>query len=180
MSSRKNAETINDLNKPYEENEIGLKGIMWFGVGLFLLIVITFGLMWALLNVLRDYDRENAGPVNPLAMSERERLPPEPRLQLAPGFGVESEKGRVNLELLEPQAEYRVLRNHWEDMLEHGVKDAKSGAVIAMPIEEAKDKLLSQGVKTRTGPEAEDVSERSRLMISDSSSGRVASEKQMH
>ena len=44
-----------DLNKPYEQNEIELKGIMGFGIGLFLLIVVTFGLMWAFLNVLNDY-----------------------------------------------------------------------------------------------------------------------------
>jgi hypothetical protein len=177
MSSKKNAETVNDLNKPYEQNEIGLRGIVWFGVGLLLLIIITFGLMWALLNVLRDYDRENAGPVNPLGMSERERLPPEPRLQGAPGFGVEAEAGRVNLELLEPQAEYRALRQQWDDVLEHGVKDARSGSVIAMPIEEAKDKLLGQGLKARSGPDADSVIDESRLTVSDSSSGRVASER---
>lgn len=175
MSSKKNAETVNDLNKPYEQNEIGLRGIVWFGVGLLLLIIITFGLMWALLNVLEDYEQENAGPANPLLMNERERLPPEPRLQLAPGFGVESEKGRVSLELLPPQAEYRALRRQWDDVLQHGIKDPRSGAVIAMPIEEAKEKLLSQGVKARSGAEAEQMNERSRSMISDSSSGRVVS-----
>lgn len=177
MSSKKNTETINDLNKPYEENEIGLKGIVWFGVGLLLLIVITFVLMWALLNVLNDYTRDNAGPVNPLAMSERERLPPEPRLQLAPGFGVELKTGRVNLELLPPQSEYRELYKQWEDLWEHGSIDAKSGTVIALPIEEAKDQLLSQGVKSRTGADAEAVFEASQMTISESSSGRMASEK---
>ena len=48
-------------------------------------------------------------PPNPLAMSDREQLPPEPRLQMAPGFGVDTEKGRVNLELSYPQSEYRTL-----------------------------------------------------------------------
>lgn len=173
MSSKKNAETINDLNKPYEENEIGIKGILWFAVGLFLLIVITFGLMWALLNVLKDYDRENAGPVNPMAMNERDRLPPEPRLQAAPGFGVDSEKGRVNLELLPPQAEYRELHKQWVQMWEKGTKDAKTGTVIALPIEEAKQKVLQQGLKAKTGADAETLYDRSRMMISDANSGRT-------
>ncbi len=177
MSSKKSAGTISDLNKPYEENEIGLKGILWFGVGLFLLIVITFGLMWALLNVLKDYQRETAGPVNPLAMNEQERLPPEPRLQLAPGFGVEAEKGRVNLELLPPQAEYRELHKQWEQLWVGGSKDAKTGTVISLPIEEAKNRFLSQGVKARTGADAEAAYDKARTMISESSSGRVASEK---
>lgn len=177
MSSKKSAETVNDLNKPYEENEIGLKGILWFGVGLFLLIVITFGLMWALLNVLKDYHRDNAGPVNPLAMNEKERLPPVPRLQAAPGFGIDSENGRVNLELLGPQAEYRELHKQWIQLWDHGSKDAKSGTVISLPIEEAKEKLLSQGVKAKTGPEADAGYQAARSFVSDSSSGRMASER---
>jgi hypothetical protein len=177
MSSKKSSEAITDLNKPYEENEIGLRGIVWFGVGLLLLILITFGLMWALLNVLVDYERENAGPVNPLSMNERERLPPEPRLQSAPGFGVESEKGRVNFELGPPQAEYRELHRQWMETWEHGAKDSKTGTVISMPIHEAKEKLLSQGSKSKTGPEADEAYNRARAFVSDSSSGRLATEK---
>ena len=177
MSSKKSTETINDLNKPYEDNEIGLRGIVWFGIGLLLLIVITFGLMWALLNVLNDYNRENAGPVNPLAMKERERLAPEPRLQGAPGFGVESEKGRINLELTPPQSEYRELFKIWQDQWEHGTKDSTTGTVTALPIEEAKSKVLAQGLKAKTGADAEALFEKSRLMVSESSAGRMASEK---
>ncbi len=125
MSSKKHIDTVADLNKPYEENEIGFKGILSFAIGLFLLIVITFGLMWGFLRVLKDNRNENAGPVNPLMMNEKERLPPEPRLQSAPGFGVDSEKGRVNLELTIPQAEYRELTKQWQDLWEHGQKDLK-------------------------------------------------------
>src|SRR5215210_2288304 len=108
MSSKGNSDTVADLNKPYEENTIQLKGILGFGIGLFLLIVVTFALMWALMNVLVDFRKESDQAANPLrapiAMSEKERLPPEPRLQLAPGFCVESEHGRVNMELGAPQA----------------------------------------------------------------------------
>lgn len=98
MAKKKHIDTAAELSKPYEENEIRLRGIVGFGIGLFFLIVITFGLMWALLKVLKDYSAENADPKNPLAMTDRERLPPEPRLQLAPGFGVDSDAGRVNME----------------------------------------------------------------------------------
>src|SRR5687768_14537450 len=99
MSSKKHVDTAAALNIPYEQNKIQLKGIFGFAIGLFLLIVVTFALMWALLNVLKDYAVENAGAPNPMAMSEKDRLPAEPRLQLAPGFGVESENGFVNMEL---------------------------------------------------------------------------------
>lgn len=176
MSSKKHNDTAADLSKAYEANEIQLKGIFGFAVGLFLLIVITFGLMWAFLNVLGDYTRENAGPVNPMILSEKERLPPEPRLQAAPGFGVESEKGWVNLELDAPQAEYRELQKQWTHLWQYGKKDEKTGTVTVMPIDKAKEQVLSQNLKARTGPEAEKVLTASRLHISDSSAGRMASE----
>src|SRR3954462_12795055 len=105
MSSAKHSNDAVDMDRAYEENEIGLKGILGFAIGLVFLIVITFGLMWALLNVMKDYHKESADPPNPMAMSDREKLPPEPRLQLAPGFGVDSEKGRVSLELMPPGSE---------------------------------------------------------------------------
>jgi hypothetical protein len=177
MSSKKHTDSAVDLNKPYEQNEIELKGILGFGIGLVMLIVVTFGLMWALLNVLNDYHVENAGPANPMLMSDKEQLPPEPRLQSAPGFGVEGPSGRVNLELGVPQAEYRVVSGQWRQMWEHGLTDETSGTTTVMPIEEAKAKLLSQNVKAKTGPEAENSLANSRMNVSDSSSGRIASEK---
>jgi hypothetical protein len=177
MSSKKHTTSAVDLNKPYEQNEIELKGIFGFAIGLFLLIVVTFGLMWALLNVLNDYHVENAGPANPMLMTDQEQLPPEPRLQSAPGFGVEGPGGRVNLELGAPQAEYRVVHDQWRQMWEHGLTDEKSGTTTVMPIEQAKAKLLTQNVKAKSGPETHDLLTSSRTNVSDSSSGRVASEK---
>lgn len=174
MSSTKHSQTASDLSKAYEENEIGLKGIFSFGIGLVLLIVITFGLMWAFLNVLQDYRKENADAKNPMAMSDRERLPPEPRLQAAPGFGVDSEKGWVNLELVEPQAEYKELHKQWIQMWKDGLKDEKTGVVTMMSIDDAKEALLRQSVKARVGADAESVLAASRLSITDSSAGRVA------
>lgn len=176
MSSKKLTDSAIDLNIPYEQNEIQLKGILGFGVGLLLLIVITFGLMWAFLNTLRDYSKENAGPANPVAQTERERLPPEPRIQSAPGFGVPSDTGWVNMELSAPQSEYWELSRQWKELWEKGRKDPKSGVVTAMPISVAKEKLLSQNVKARSGADAEKLYSKSQMSISESSAGRVASD----
>lgn len=173
--SKKHTDSVADLNKMYEENEIQLKGIISFAVGLLLLIIVTFALIWALLNVMGDYFKSDE--VNPMAMSDKERLPPEPRLQAAPGFGVDSERGRVNLELRIPQAEYRELRKQWDDLLENGRKDPKTGMVSVMPIEEAKKKFLEQNVKARSGPEAEAVLSASREFVSEAGSGRIGSQK---
>ncbi len=175
MSSKKHADSAVDLNIPYEQNEIQLKGILGFAIGLFLLIVVTFGLMWALLNVMKDYSKETAGPANPMAQTDRERLPPEPRIQAAPGFGVQSEKGWVNMELSAPQSEYWELSRQWKELWEKGQKDAKTGVVTAMPIDEAKAKFLTQNVKAKSGADAEAMYSKSSMSISESSGGRMAS-----
>lgn len=177
MSSAKHNKDAVELDRPYEENEIRLKGILGFAVGLVLLIVITFGLMLLFLNVLHDDARKNADPPNPLAMSDKEKLPPEPRLQLAPGFGVDSDKGRVNLELQAPQSEYHELRTQWDAIWKHGLKDEKSGVVTVMPIEEAKARFLAQSVKAKSGPDVDELYNSSRSFVSDASAGRLASEK---
>ncbi|MFN0278637.1 MAG: hypothetical protein ACKVRN_08545 [Pyrinomonadaceae bacterium] len=176
MSSAKHGHELFDPNKPYEENVIRLKGIIGFAIGLFLLIVVTFGLMWMLLGAMEDNARDNADPVNPMAMKERERLPPEPRLQLAPGFGVESERGWVNMELREPAAEYIELKRQWDEVWKNGQKDKKTGVTSIMPIETAKQKFLASQVKAKSGAEAEKSVKDSRMIVSDSSAGRLASE----
>ncbi|PYT00316.1 MAG: hypothetical protein DMF63_07010 [Acidobacteria bacterium] len=177
MGSTKHEKSFVDFEQPYEQNIIGLKGVFYFGIGLVLLIIITFALMWALLNVLKEDAAADKGTSGPMAMTEIERLPPEPRLQVAPGFGVESPDGRVNMELKAPQAEYRELKKQWALVWEHGSKDARTGAVSSMPIDMAKEKFLEEAVKARSGEEAEQKALRSKMYFTDASSGRRAAEK---
>lgn len=169
----KHEETYVDFDKPYESNIIGMRGIIYFAVGLFLLIVITFGLMWFLQNVLEQDAIENKGSTNPLQLTKEEALPPEPRLQAAPGFGVDSPDGRVNLELKPPQAEYWELEKQWDKLLAEGQKDAKTGTVITLPIEEAKRRLLQESAAQKTEGDPDKLGN-SRMMISDASAGRTA------
>jgi hypothetical protein len=174
MGSTKHEKSFVDFEMPYEQNIIGFKGIIYFAVGLLILIVITFGLMWALEGVLEDSFKESKASTNPMRMSDKERLPPEPRLQLAPGFQVQTEDTRVNLELLAPQAEYRVLQKHWMDVWEHGRKDPKTGALVAMPIDQAIEKLIETNPKAKSGPEAEKAAHDANSVLADSSAGRTA------
>ncbi|MEJ7698513.1 MAG: hypothetical protein WKF71_02540 [Pyrinomonadaceae bacterium] len=165
-----------DFDKPYETNTIGLRGVIYFSVGLFLLVVVTFGLMWFLENVMEDgaleADNQNE---RPMQMSARENLPPEPRLQGAPGFAVESEQGQVNLELAAPQSEYRELERQWTKLWEEGQKDSKTGTVVTLPIEEAKEKFLQSNAKANNSEEGQNILKESRSIVSDSSAGRTAS-----
>lgn len=171
-------ESYVDLDQPYEQNIIGMRGIIYFGVGLFLLIVITFGLMWVFqfqfLQV--EKEKENALNANPMAMNKQERVPKNLQLQSAPGFGVEDPRTgkRTNLELREPQAEYRLLQEIWQDQWENGQKDEKTGTVVSLPIEEAKKQFLADnGEKSKNDASGKDGLDEARSMISASSAGRT-------
>lgn len=171
--AKKHEETFVDFDKPYETNIIGLRGIIYFSVGLFLLIVVTFGLMWFLQNVMEQEAVKTKSSTNPLQLSKTEALPPEPRLQAAPGFGVDGPNGRVNLELKAPQSEYWELEKQWNNILANGQKDEKSGTVITLPIADAKKKLLEQNAGMPKNEGEQEKFNQSRSMMSDSSAGRT-------
>jgi hypothetical protein len=57
----------------------------------------------------------------------------------------------VNLEIREPQAEYRVLKEQWDHDLKEGPKD-QSGNSMGIPIEQAMQKVVEGGLRTRPAP----------------------------
>jgi hypothetical protein len=178
MGSTKHERTFVDYDKSYETNIIGLRGIIYFGIGIFLLIIVTFGLMSVLLNVMEDQAKEaDERNPNPMVMTKEESLPPEPRLQAAPGFGVGEGKDRVNMELKAPQSEYWELEKQWNKTWAEGQKDPNTGTVVTLPMEEAKKRLLQENVKARSGQDAGKAFEESRTFVSYSSAGRMASDK---
>src|SRR6476620_4071144 len=102
----------------HEADDVNISGILKFVMGLTVLGVVVFVLMWGMFRLLNAQEAEKEPPAGPMAMTEEERLPPPPRLQAARGFGVKLENGEVvNLENKEPEAEYRVLREQWERRL---------------------------------------------------------------
>lgn len=178
----KHENTHVDADQPYEQNVIGMQGIIYFGVGLFLLIVITFGLMWVFqFQVLEpDMEARNKENENPMAMSKKDRIPKNLQLQSAPGFGVLDPKTgeRINLELREPRAEYRVLMKQWEDQWENGEtvidEKTKKETVVSLSIEKAKEKFLADnGVKAKNDAEGENALQEARSMVSSASAGRT-------
>lgn len=176
MSAKRSSNTVDDFNKLYEPNVIGLKGIAYFGIGLLILIIITFALMWALLGVMHEQAAETKEVSGPMSMSERERLPPEPRLQGAPGFGVDGPTSRINLELHAPQSEYREMQRIWSEEWSKGQIDPKTGTQITMPVPTAEELLLQQNLKVMPGADP-NLLDQSRMYVSDSSAGRMLSIK---
>jgi hypothetical protein len=133
-------------------------------------IAIHLGVAF-LYNFLSAQEAKEPGP-GPMALSEKERLPPEPRLQSAKGFGVELESGqRVGLELSQPQDEYRVLRKQWDENLKTGLKD-QSGKVVGMPIDAAIDKVAADGLPSRVKGAGGKLNDYAVSMPTAASSGR--------
>jgi hypothetical protein len=136
---------ITNPDVAHEESDVAVRPLLWFVGGLtaFTIIVcIAMGIMFQYF-----YHREVSQELkaSPLARQGEERLPPEPRLQLAPGFGVTTDDGRRhNLSyenepegVPQPQSEYLVVRGEWmRELQDYGWADEKAGTV-RLPMEEA-------------------------------------------
>jgi hypothetical protein len=140
---------IKNVDVTHELSDVNVPALLKFVAALTVMMVAVYILMLLLFNFLNERETQNESQPGPMAMTEQENLPPEPRLQSAPGFGVKLENGQwITLEKREPDAEYRVLREEWERELREGPKD-QSGQPVGLPIEQAMQKLLEQGLPSR-------------------------------
>jgi hypothetical protein len=150
---------IKNVDVTHEVSDVYISAIAKFVVGLFVLMVVSFFLMWVIFRVFESEIKET--PASPMALSEKERLPPEPRLQGAPGFAEELAKTAQSTEKEKPHPaasketvpkdalwEIKILRDHWNDVLTHGPAD-QNGKRYGMPIEKAKEEILKQGLPVR-------------------------------
>jgi hypothetical protein len=139
---------IRNVEVVHEASDINVRAVLTFAVVLTIsTAVVAFGLVF-LFNFFNNQEAKSPRP-GPMALTQDERLPPEPRLQSAPGFEIKLENGQtVNLERSAPQTEYRVLRQQWEENLRTGLKD-QSGNVVGMPIDAAIDKIVSEGLPAK-------------------------------
>lgn len=153
---------IKNVDVTHEASDVYIGGIARFVIGLVVLMVVSFVLMWAMFRSLAS--RSADPPRSPMALSEQERLPPEPRLQSAPGFAEELEKQAAKEKKAEaghevkatvpspkdPLWEIVVLRRQWEDVLKNGPVD-ENGKRYGMPIEQAKQQILQQLPVSKAG-----------------------------
>ncbi len=141
---------IKNVDVTHEKSDVSVSGVLKFVVALTIFGIVVHVLIWGMFNVLNAQEQKKEPPLGPMAMTEQERRPPDPKLQAAPGFGVKLENGQwVSLENREPQAEYRVLHQQWEQTLRDGLRD-QSGKVVALPIDEAMQKVVGLPSRTKT------------------------------
>ena len=146
---------IKNVDVTHEVSDVYIAGSARFAVGLSILMIASFVLVWGMFRVFDSRIKEPQR--SPMALSDKERLPPEPRLQGAPGFGeglektATTESGEMGAgnQPKSPLWEIKAVRDQWNDVLEHGPVD-KDGKRYGMPIERAKEEILKQGLPVRT------------------------------
>jgi hypothetical protein len=140
---------IRNVEVTHEASDVNVRAVLTFVVVLTIATATISAGLWML---FRYFNAEEAKqkPPSRMALPRDERLPPEPRLQAAPGFAVTLENGeRVDLQNQAPQAEYRVLKHEWERVLRGEVKD-QSGNTVGVPIDQAIQQVVSgEGLPTR-------------------------------
>lgn len=150
---------IKNLDVTHEASDVQVGSIAKFVIGLLILTIATHIGLWGMFVMLekKELQKEQERPRPPMAMTEAERLPPEPRLQSAPKFAESLEQGQPK-EHAEPATvaasegigtpkdplwEIKVLSERWQDALQHGPMD-KDGKRFGMPIDKAKEEVLKQ------------------------------------
>ena len=151
---------IRNVEVTHETSDINVRAVLTFGVVLAAsTIVVAIGL-WMLFKFFNEEQKKEPKP-GPMALSAQERLPPEPRLQSAPGFQITLENGQsVNLEKSAPQTEYRVLRQQWEQTLKN------------IAIDDAMKRVVSQGLPSKPKGTSTKLADYAISMPTAASSGR--------
>jgi hypothetical protein len=140
---------ISNPDVAHEHTDVPVSPVLKFIGGLVVLGIIVMIAMYLMFLFFQRREVNAEQRASPLARQGEERLPPEPRLQLAPGFGVTNEEGkRIPLAydadpegettvVPQPQSEYWTVRDNWRRKLKgYGWVDEQAGTV-RVPIDEA-------------------------------------------
>ena len=168
---------IRNVEVTHETSDINVNGVLAFVVALTIMTVGVYIGMVLLFNQFKGQAEKEVKP-GPMALSQQERLPPEPRLQAAPGFGVRLENGTwVDLQTTKPQAEFETLNKQWEQELNGQIKDA-SGNPTTIPINQAiKSVVTGDSLPVRTKEAPDKLRDYAISTPTAASSGRVSEKR---
>lgn len=168
---------IKNVDVTHETSDVNVPALLKFVLALTIMTAAVYLLMLFLFSFLNTQEIINEPPVGPMAMSEQESLPPEPRLQSAPGFAADLAKSVDDADFKKPRDplwEIRVLREQWERELREGAKD-QSGRILGIPIKDAMEKFVAEqsarAGANKTAPGAESYDDH---LPTAASSGRVS------
>ncbi len=160
----------------HEASDVNVRAVLTFVLVLTIATAAVSLGLWFLFRFFNDQEARQDPKRGPMALSQQERLPPEPRLQAAKGFAVKLPDGKEEpLETREPQAEYRVLRAYWEKAL-RGVDE--SGNAIGISIDQAMQQVVSgEGLPTRAKTAPGKLQDYAISLPTASSSGRESEKR---
>jgi hypothetical protein len=180
---------ITNPDVAHEESDVAVRPLLWFVGGLTAFTIVVCVAVLIMFQYFLNRERSQELKPSPLARQGEEVLPREPRLQLAPGYGVTTDDGvRHNLSyenkpegVPQPQSEYLVVHDEWRRELEgYGWADEKAGTVrvpidVAMKryAEQRKSKQQQQGQAPADGAQGAPKEQ----TPSDSSSGQQTEQK---
>ena len=139
----------------HETSDVSVPDIVKFGVGLIIVAIVTHFLMWGLYRYFasREPYVQSAGPA-------RNQLPPEPRLQGAPGHEIH------------PVEELNSMRAAEDSVLTTYAWVAQASGTARIPIEQAITMLARRGLPSRSGAGVHEAP-----LPRDSASGKAVSSK---
>lgn len=168
---------IKNVDVTHETSDVNVGALLKFVFALTIMTVAVYILVLFLFKFLDAQEARNEPPPGPMAMSERESLPPEPRLQAAPGFAEDLAKSAGDPSSDKPKDplwEIHVLREQWDRVLKEGPKD-QSGRPTGIPIEEAMRKIVEgQGLPSRPSGSQQDAGGYGDSLPTAASSGRMS------
>ncbi|HEY0171075.1 MAG TPA: hypothetical protein VGB98_08625 [Pyrinomonadaceae bacterium] len=144
---------ITNPDVAHEESDVAVRPLLWFVGGLTFFTVVVCLSMLLLFKYFQGREEALELEPSPLARQNEERLPPEPRLQLAPGWQVTTEDGRrQDLSystdnagyVPQPWSEYLLVSEQWKREAEgYGWADEQAGTV-RVPIDHAMREYLKR------------------------------------
>src|SRR3954471_4311611 len=122
---------LENVTVHHEESDVDIRGILGFGAGLVVVAVVIHLLMWVLLGFFESRAAKQPTRAYPLAATQENRLPPEPRLQTNPREDMAELRARENAQLQS---------YGWVD---------KNAGVVRIPIDAAIKLTLQRGLPAR-------------------------------
>ncbi|MBV8858338.1 MAG: hypothetical protein JOZ02_15505 [Acidobacteria bacterium] len=153
---------ITNPDVAHEESDVAVRPLLWFVGGLTFFTIITCIAMLLLFKFFQGREESQELAPSPLARQGTERLPPEPRLQLAPGWEVTNDEGkRQDLSygtqsnyVPQPWSEWILVNREWQhELKEYGWADQQAGTA-RIPVERAMDLYLERRAKQQQPPPA--------------------------
>jgi hypothetical protein len=152
---------IRNEHVTHEYSDVNIRAIVKFAISLAVGCVLVGLIVYGTFKLL--YQRELRAEIRltPIERTTADKLPPEPRLQLAPGHGEH------------PLSEMKDFRAAQNDELNGYGWTQKASGTVHIPIDSAKAMLLHQNISTRTVDSLTLKNEQGVLIPSATSGGRT-------